>query len=467
MYPVNYLGQGERMLPVQRQSMVLHLSIALLVYAAFPYLGGLIFLITTPFVAYMIWRPKVQYLPALIIYMQCGGQAIYVGALICFVFCVVHFNELWKAKLRWVFLLYLMFAPFFLWVMAKRWGVRVSAEFAFYHGSVYAMCQYCSVAPFFWAVIAFKRLPKDFFQILFLLTIMAWFSGALRFIGIRQYYIPQFFFWAISYSGALLSWYIWTRSKEVTKKMILLSLFAMFFLAFFVAGVVVSFTQFGLALISFGLVFLLLKLRIAYRLFFPAAIMLLSTLYVLKSESVAEKNQGRYFGAGSYDELSMTSVTKVLERIERKAFDDRAVLWAASMRAIKENFSKSIFGVNPYIRPIKLEYYNIKWQKVEVETLLPSHNVFLQLTLAYGIFGIAFYFLIITMPSLRFCFKGALIMQLTPYCPMMIASITFIVFASFSGGAILNFGMSFLILGLLGAGYRAAVEYNKRPRVMV
>ena len=466
-YMVSFNPIEERMSSVEQQSMIMHTSIAVIIFLLSPYVGGLAFLASTPFILYMMFKPKVQYLPAMIIYMQCGGQAIYLGAMVCLLYCIVHFNDIVRAKLRWLFIAYLMFAPFFLWVAAKRWGVRTTSEYAFYHGSVFAMAQYCSLSTFFWAASAFKKLKNKTFSALYFVAAFAILCSSLRFIGITQYHIPGFLFWALTYFAALLAWHLFARQHNLLITLSLIIFFVLFILIFFVRGATVSFTQFGLVVISFILTLSALRFKKLYVVFFPAALMILSTLYVLRSESIAEKNQGQYFGATSYDQLSMTSVAGIIERIERKAFDDRAVLWSASMRAIKEKFSRGIFYVDPYIKPITLEYYNHRWDVVRVETLLPSHNVFLQLTLAYGIFGIGFYLLFLIIPSLKNSFMGAQELSQTQYSPMMIASISFITFASFSGGGILNFGLAFLILGLLGAGYRHSVEEGRFKRCAV
>lgn len=440
-----------------------------IVLAPYP---GVAFVIVTPIIFAMVFKPCPEYFLALIIYMGFGSQHRIVACFSFFVYSILNFNRIQRYGLGKLFSFYLLLLPVFLWVFFKRWGVvaldttaQFQTELSVYSGSAFALREYCAPAAFFWAVVAIKRLDHAVFKGLSWLIFGILAFAVIAMVGIETYDTGQYVFWSLAYAAALLAWRLFVPSAHKTYQILLLiSFFIAFILTFFIGAMKVSFTQFGLAAFSFGMMVTGLRFRKLWFLWLPVAWMLSSTIYVCGSEARVEKYQGHYVGSVSYDKLTMTSLSGMIERIQRKAFDDRAVVWAAALRDIRTNLKKGLFYVNPQIKPLEMRYYNAHGQETCITTYMPAHNLFLQLTKAYGIFGICLYLVILAIPMQKYLFPSLLAVVCTPYAPMIVASLVFVSFASISAGAVLNPQIALLVFGTLGAGYRYIFDTVRQMR---
>ena len=150
----------------------------------------------------------------------------------------------------------------------------------------------------------------------------------------------------------------------------------------------VTFTQLGLCVFASLLTFVTIRWRprIVMRLT-PLPLFAVSVCLALLSPSLVEKFGGINAGEGEYNEMSMTSLSSVLKKLQRKTVDDRAVIWALTIKYIRNAILPNPIWVEP-----------VPYMEVDVEGedngkryrayfTVESHNTMLNYIRFYGFYG--------------------------------------------------------------------------------
>lgn len=360
-------------------------------------------IIALPFICYMVFRPKQIYFLPLMIFTQYGLQAGYFVMLSCFFYALFHTETLHKRKAMGVFLLYLAGLPFFVWYTYTR--LKSSSIEGFnYSSSFSSLGTYLSFAPFFWAATFRKAYTREFFRDLLLLSILFALVNTFRLFNPMKFPFIRFAFWAVCYCGMYLIWILLQKQQLKSKYVFVCSFISICIVVSFLKGGegAVTFTQ--LFSIIFGSALLYVAARMKHLLFafMPAMILILSNFYVWGSASRSEAYQLDNMGDNtSYKEIRISNISSFFNRLEKKAFGDRAGVWAASVESVKKIWRDHPVWIPPEADVMQYTLYTAHGE-VKIDTDLGAHNTFLHCIRGFGFYGgLVVYFVFLMLLGFR------------------------------------------------------------------
>ena len=440
---------------------IFHVFVAIMswpLYWTAPWIFGVLI---SPYIIFLIFKPRQEYLLALVLHTWYGSQQRYIMLTACFIYVLFNYRKLRMHGIHILFTLYSLFIPFFIWYTYAR----IVTFHSFLTGGIYeGLAYYFSFAPFFWAVIVFRYVDKRFFwwlMIFSLLAVMRGFfindvddNGLLTGTSIFSY--TRFHSWGAVYIFTMCVWSFLTKQDFKIKAV---SLFGALL-------VTLGFLHIGRSLIPFHLAGAAIfasciicggRLYRKYPMILnPCISIVFATMLVFWVVKKYE-NKKLTFDHVKYHEISIRNVDDFVLRLENKLYGDRAPLWTASMDAVKQQISKSWFFVDP--RPVAGEIYRDDGMKIMIE--LQAHNMFLEALRLYGIFGgggiLITFFLIAAQKRIR---KSAVNLKM-PYAPVAAAAIGHLVFGYWGGQYLMISAFSFTLYSLIGVCYRNQLEIDK------
>lgn len=432
-------------------------------YWTMPWIFGVLI---SPYLVYLIFRPRQEYLLPLLLHTFYGSQQRYMMLAACFLYCLVHHSQLRRLRVQVVFNVYMLFLPFFVWYTCAR----ISVFDNFVSGGVYeGISYYLSLSAFFWAVISFRRLDKRFFLWLMIASLMIVVRGFLfqdsfdngSLIGRTILSYTRFHSWGAVYMPVVFIWAVITRQDV---KIIALSGIAalLVFLGFLHIGhSLIQFHLAGAALLG-GVLIVSSKFLHRYpKLFHPWIFLVAATVIVFWAINRYENRQ-LAFDRVKYDEIYVRSLDDLVLRAENKLYGDRAPVWTAAMNAVRQQLKKSWFLVDP--NPVMGELYRDDGLRVEIE--LQAHNLFLEALRLYGAFGgggiLLSFILVVGLRRFRYCVAD----YQSPYAPVAATAIGHIVFGYWAGQYLIIPAFSFIIYSLIGVCYRNQFENEAQKLLM-
>ncbi len=458
---------SDRFCVSDRNSFLLHTAIAIFcipLYIKIPTLACVLF---SPYLVYLILKPRSVYLLPLIIHTFYGSWQQYLMLTACLVYCFAHWQELRRRGLGALFFVYMLGLPFFLWYTFARY--RVFGGGIGHGGTFEGICYYFAFAPFFWCVIAVKRIGLGFFN--GLLTLSFWFvlSG---FIGIGKLMdgdeallgtFSRFSSWGGVYVVCVFIWSVFTRAAVVVRVISGLGT-VMFCLGFLhIGGSLIPFHLMGSALLGCVLVCFVKWGKRLLWLLHPWLLLTLTTLMVFIAINKFENAQIDLAGRGSYrDNNTVRDIDSLKNRIYLKLYGDRATVWTASFDAVKKQMERSFFFVDPAPVYGEIDINGVNRRRVVVE--LQAHNLFLELLRLYGCYGggvcIVVFCLIVSNRRLREVQRTIT----SPLIPIFACAMGHCLFGSFGGHYLVTRNFSFTLFGLLGLCYSYAWSIKNARR---
>lgn len=384
--------------PVERQRFIAHTLVAVIclpLYYLFPFHFGLL---TAPYLFYMAIRPKNEYLLPIILHCLYGSQQKFFLVLGCFLYVIVHFNELRRYSLHWMFLFYMLLLPYYLWFFWEKLHMpRYVAGVGEMIGGLFTHLVFVLA---FWAALVVKKTGRPFFRGMVLwsfglLVVMSFVGGGamLDIEGTGEHASRTVFsrhiFWAMPFIASTFSYCLFSRRKDYTvEKVISFAGSAIIVLDFFhLTKCDVTFTQLGMCIFASIITFISLRWssRIVKALN-PIPLFCLSAYIVLLSPMLIEKYGGMNSGEGKYNEMSMTSLDSLAKKLQRKSVDDRAAMWALTIKYIKNDIVPNPIWVKPVpYMEVDAELEGGKTYKAYIA--VSSHNTMLNLIRFYGFYG--------------------------------------------------------------------------------
>lgn len=383
--------------PIERRRFLFHTTIAvccLPLYYLFPIRFGLLMM---PYLLFMGLVPKNEYLLPVILHMLYGSQQRYAFILGCFIYVLIHCFELRRYSLHWLYVFYMALLPYFLWYFWQKLHMpRFVDGVGQYIGGLFSHLLF-SVA--FWGAIVVKKTGRPVFRGLVLMSLilvllMALIGGGASIDrgdgeGATHTVYSFVCFFAISFLAASCAALFSKRTHGyVFEKFCALIGCVVLALGFFhITKFPLSFTGLGLALLSIAMVWLVAKCRKKTVLILtPLPLFIISNVIVLSSNRFVDKYRGLYKNEGEYREMSMTSVDSVLKKLQRKAVDDRASIWAGTIRYIRDDVMRSPIWLKP-VPYMEVEMETGAGNKYIAKMVMASHNVMLNLVRNYGFYG--------------------------------------------------------------------------------
>lgn len=436
-----------------RGSFLLHMAIAIFcvpLYILAPALTGLL---VSPYLVYLILKPRSVYLLPLIVHTFYGSWQQYLMLIACLLYCLGHVYELRRRGLLSLFCVYMLGVPFFIWYTAARYQIFGGG---IGHGGTFeGITYYLAFIPFFWCAIAIKRIEKGFFMGLLLLSLWFVLSG---FVGFRSLNggddallgtFSRFSSWGGVYVVCV---FIWSYFAHASIAIRLLSGLGslMFFLGFFhVGGALIPFHLVGSALLGCAIICLSKWCRPLAKCLHPWILLTLTTLAVFSAIGKFENAEIDLAGRGSYeDNNTVRDAASLANRIYLKLYGDRAPVWTASFNAVKKQMERSFIFVDP--APV---FGEIEAGKRHLVIEIQAHNLFLELLRLYGGYGggicILVFCLILGQRTLR---KTPQKLS-SPLVPILACAMGHCLFGSFGGHYLVTRNFSFTLFGLLGLCY--------------
>lgn len=444
----------DRFTPYANREFCVHLMVAILcipVYNTGFY--ALFGLLLSPYLLWLLFKGRSEYLLPLATHMMYGSQQRYVVAFGCFVYCIAHFNQLSRYKLQSVFFVYILIFPFFIWYTWKRYrlfGGGIGAG-----GTFNGLGYYLAFAPFFYSVLARIRITRETFLGSVYLS-----AGYLLFVGIHVLTFSRFQVWAMNSMPIMFLWLFLSKKRKGLSFLFLLSFIgciicALGFLG--VSGWKLTFTQLGVSVIGCFYIVLARFYKSFAKLLSPLVLFVISALATTYAITSFYEKRGTYSADIEYSELKIDSFDTFKEKLFRKTFDDRAPLWTAAWDGICQQFSKDPIWVEPM--PISGEILKDNGEAVEIR--LMAHNIALLLLQEYGLYGgLGLYLIYLWLWSKR---EQRIVMACdyySPYLPVAAGCIGHAVVGGFTGQYVMNIEFSFLLYGMLGSCY---FHYFDRP----
>ena len=384
--------------PSERQRFIFHTVIAFLslpFYYLFPFKFGLIM---SPYLFCLAMRPKSEYILPVIIQCIYGSQQRYFFALGCFFYVLFHFNSLRRFGLHWIYLLYISTLPYFIWFFWEKMhmpmfdpgiGARLGGLFTHFVFSIG-----------FWAALVVRKTGRPFFRGMIiwsflLIVVMAVIGGGATLDiygtgeGAARSFFSRMIFWSMPFISSSLIYLLVTRNRGfgLEKLLCVIGCLILVLDFFHLTHCPMSFTMVGLCLFSMGIVWVSLKWRARTVLCLnPLIMFILSATFVFASAYFVE-NYGRlYKDEGDYNEMSMTSIDSILKKIQRKAVDDRANVWAGTIAYIKRDIIPNPIWVKPK-QFIEFDAQSDTGHSYVIQWSVGAHNTMLDLIKQHGFYG--------------------------------------------------------------------------------
>ena len=443
------------------QIFLFHMVVAFMCWPLYWTLPWIFGVLLSPYIIFLVSKPRQEYLLPLILHTWYGSQQRYFMLATCFLYAIVHYRQMRTLGVHILFFVYSLFIPFFIWYTYAR----ISAFHSILTGGIYeGISYYFSFAPFFWAVLSFRRIDKRFYWWLiivsFIIVLRGFFlhgsgdDSLLTGKNILSY--TRFHSWGAVYVVAVCVWAFLTKQDFKIKVVSLLGslLVTLGFLhigrsliPFHLAGASI----FASCIICGGRLF-----RRYPKILNPCIFIVIATILVFWVVTKYE-NKELTFDRVKYDEISVRNIDNFVLRLENKLYGDRAPVWTASMDAVKQQISKSWFFVNPH--SVAGEIYRDNGMKVMIE--LQAHNMFLEALRLYGIFGgggiLITFFLLAGQKRIR---RSAVNLKM-PHAPVAAAAIGHLVFGYWGGQYLMIPAFSFTLYSLIGVCYRNQLENDK------
>lgn len=419
-------------------------------------LSTLFGLLVSPYLAVLVFRANRASLLPLILHTLWGSQQRYLLGFFCLIYCFLHFDILIKRKVIGLYIGYLLTLPFFIWYTWQRYktfGGGIGAG-----GTFNGLGYYLAFAPFFWAVASRMSITKESF------LGMCW--AALIFIIAQVAHIPhsRFIAWAMNLMPVLLVW-IWMNRFRCSSKLRVIAIAGCVSFVFAFVGLLgfcrITFTQIGVVGIAYGYLFLSKYFKNGVKVVTP--LLIFAFTWYLTSYGIAnrEKMRASFDRTESYEELSMTNVNSLKEKLLRKAFDDRAPLWTAAWDGICRQYAKDPVWVDPL--PIAGE---VETGGRKQEIRLMAHNIALLLLQEFGLYGGLFCYLIyITLFSKKELRIGMTQDFSSPYAVITACCIGHAIMGGWTGQYVMNIEFSFVLFGLLGCAYGHYYDLKERRKM--
>ena len=383
----------------EKRRFLFHTMIAIVclpLYYLFPFHFGLI---TAPYLFFLAICPRNEYLLPIILHCIYGSQHRFFLCLGAFIYVLFHFAQLRKYSLNWLYFFYMLLFPYFVWFFWQKLTMpRYVPGVGEMIGGLFAHLVFVMV---FWAALVVKKTGRPFFRGMVLwafslLLLMSLVGGGAS-IGIEgtgdyssRTVFSRHIFWAMPFLVATFVYCQFTSRKGdyLLEKLVSFVGCLIITLNFFhLTRCDVTFTQFGTCVLAGLITFISIKWnRHFVNKLTPLPLFVISACFVLISSTLVEKYGGINAGEGEYNEMSMTSIDSILKKIQRKAVDDRAVMWALTIQYIKNDILPNPVWVKPtpYME-VDAELENGTTYKAYIT--LSSHNTMINLIRYYGFYG--------------------------------------------------------------------------------
>lgn len=372
----------------EKQTYLLHMVIAILsvpLYIAFDKFG----ILMMPYVFIITMRPQSCYLLPLIIHFSYGIQCRYAFCLACFLYVIFHINELVRYRLHWLYLLYLSIMPFFVWFTVTKF--KDVQNYVSMSGNVSGLNTYLLFSCVFWGCIAIKKLGRMFIRHFVLWNLVLFAVVSLAGTEENRLFSRQIFY-AIPLLGAVAVHCFSVKREGREKGLLPITIIGVLIYLLDFGGILrykVTFTLLGLLILSCVYVYAGMKKKpVMIFLLNPKVLFVASFVVVMISATLVLKYRGMNGDRGNYGELSNTSIDSLITKLQMKAVDDRATLWALSIERIKDIWRTNpvfVDTVGRFSVDTDLLDGGLKSQIVTIE--IPSHNVMLELLRSFGFYG--------------------------------------------------------------------------------
>lgn len=377
----------------ERSSFVFHTLLAL---ASVPlnFINGYAGLLALPYLLFLTLRPKSQYLLPIIIILAYSSPLRLFFCTACFFYVLFHMNQLRRYGLFGVWWLYLCLSPFFIWYFYQK--TQMVSYLVGVGDLASGFGTYFMFACAFWAVLCIRRMGTTFLKGLFYWSLFLVFL--VSFVGVERdatmaedagkgLFTRQVFL-AIPICAATFSYFILRKSREL-RKIGLLAGLACLVLALDFLKILhydLTFTCIGLMILSFFFVFITIRMPNLCRRLNPLVFFVASCVIVLLSPMLVERYRNINAGMGSYSELKVTDFNSLMIKLQRKAVDDRASVWAFNIESIREQMHRNPIwiDVKPFAEAVTYEEGK-GW--VEGVMLMDAHNTMLHLLRHFGFYG--------------------------------------------------------------------------------
>jgi len=384
--------------PTERRSFILHTTIAVIclpLYYLLPHHFGLL---TAPYLFVLAIYPKNEYLLPVILHCLYGSQQKFFFCLGCFLYVLFHFAALRRYSLHWLYLFYMFLLPYFIWFFYQKLTMpRFVSGIGEVIGGLFAHTVFVVA---FWATLVVKKTGRPFFRgmviwALGLLLVMSFIGGGamIDIEGTGEHASRTVFsnhiFWAMPFLVSAFTFCQFSRRSDYDVEK-LLSLFGCLIIVldfFHLTKCDVTFTELGICVLSSLITFAAVRWnpRIVLQLT-PLPLFFVSAYLVSLSPMFVEKYGGLHAGEGEYNKMSMTSMDSILKKLQRKSVDDRAAMWALTIKYIKSDILPNPIWVKP------VPYMEVEAEKESGKTYkayiaVASHNTMLNLVRFYGFYG--------------------------------------------------------------------------------
>lgn len=381
--------------PAERSRFIFHTAVAVCCLPLYILLPAQFQLLISPYLFFLAVRPKSECLLPIILHCLYGSQQRFVFILGCFTYVLFNFMKLRRYSLHWLFLFYMMLMPYFAWFFYQKLGMpRFVPGIGDMVGGLFSHLVFSCA---FWAALVVKKTGRPFFRgmvvwAFVLLVVMSAVGGGTGIDtdgSVRSRTIfSRCIFWAIPFLSATLSYLIASRRKDYGPEKCLAAFgcFVIILDFFHLTKCDVTFTQLGLCVLSSVISWVYVRWRKAIAKWLsPLPLFVISNVIVLLSPQLVEKYGGLYKSEGDYSDMSMTSFDSLMKKIQRKTVDDRAEMWALTIKYIRNDILRNPIWVKP-----------TPYMEVEVESrkgswtayfTVASHNTMLNLIRFYGFYG--------------------------------------------------------------------------------
>lgn len=429
-------------------------------YLAIPVQFGLLI---SPYLLWMLFKGKGCFVPALFLHICYGSQHRYVLLAGCFVYAALHVPDLIRRRLTLAYLLSLIPFPLFVWLTWKKYqlygGLIASG------GTTEGLAYYFGLFPFFWGAVAVPRLRNSELNLIVWMSIFFAFFHAIALHATAKDLDVEgwFVFTRYTFYAYPLCAMIGVRrlsqlrfDKQSLLLILILLLMTMGGLGVVKTGVTFSlFGVFGFAV----LIYLFRKMKSKVSLYVLTSFLFFAGTWWAQRWMM--DNQYRFYQQTGtdvgYSDMVVTDFRSFLDKLQRKAFDDRATLWCATWNMLEERDEW-------FLPPLERENAFIDTEnqgRVEIE--LQAHNLFLEMVANYNWFaglGLFLAYVVLVVCSGRY-------LRTVPsselYYPFAAIAFTTGVVGAFTGQYPLTNQFSFVLMSVLGIAYHEYwnVRHNK------
>ena len=381
--------------PQEKQSFWVHTLFAVACLPLYYFVPTLFGLVISPYLLYLALAPKPQYLLPVVLHMAYGSQQRYFFCMGCFIYALMHYDQLVRLSLHLIFCIYLAILPFFIWYLFQKInGPKWVGGIGEVTGGI---GQYFVFSTVFWGALAINKIDRLFYRGFLVFSLMLILVVSLKSGnagsplqengGARSLFSRELFF-SIPFACGMF-WYSLTAKRlDLRFELMLSGLCTVIFFLDFVGLLRYSttFTQLGSLLFTVFMIVVGRRMKNAYRWLNMFWFMLLSLVVVLVSARLVEKYGGLYDTSVRYEEIKRTDFSSLIEKLQRKAVDDRAQVWNVTIEHIKRMWKKKPIwiDISPYA---EATVYVPGRGFVEIQMDMSSHNTMLELLRQYGFYG--------------------------------------------------------------------------------